>query len=52
MIKDAIAENRPRPDAVARLLRALAGWRKRAARRRRRTDGLSDHLRRDVGLPR
>jgi uncharacterized protein YjiS (DUF1127 family) len=51
MIKDSIAQVRPAAGGLTRLLRALAAWRRRPARRRRRhVDCLGDHLRKDVGL--
>ena len=53
MIKDTIGRVRPEAGALARLLLALAAWRRRAMRRRKRgVDCLSDHMRRDIGFPR
>jgi uncharacterized protein YjiS (DUF1127 family) len=53
MIRDSIAQVRPDAGALTRLLRALAAWRRRAVRRRKRhVQGLSDHLRQDIGFTR
>ncbi len=49
MIKESVAHVRPGAGALALLL-ALAAWRKRAARRRRHIDGLSDHMLKDIGV--
>jgi uncharacterized protein YjiS (DUF1127 family) len=53
MIRDSIAQVRPDPGPLMRLLLAFVAWRRRAARRQRReADRLSDHLRKDIGFSR
>ena len=54
MIKESVAHVRPRAaaGAWARLLLALVAWPRRMALRRGHVGGLSDHLLKDIGVPR